>query len=212
MASSTSAAYISTCDLARPGLREVQRQQRGQRVGGREQREADLVRVADQHGQRHRLAERAAEAQHERAEDAGGRRRQHHLEDRLPARGAHAVGRLLHLVWHEAQRVLGDRRDRGQDHDGEHQRGRRQAGAAQRGPEERDPAERARRASRPAAASRAPRRRCPTARRRRWGSPRAARRWCGTPGASRGGRKSWVRKIAMTTPKNPPISSASREL
>ena len=30
--------------------------------------------------------------------------------------------------------------------------------------------------------------------------------------ASRGGRKSWVRKIAMATPKKPPIASASSEL
>ena len=30
--------------------------------------------------------------------------------------------------------------------------------------------------------------------------------------ASRGSRKSWVRKIAITTPKNPPMASASSEL
>ena len=30
--------------------------------------------------------------------------------------------------------------------------------------------------------------------------------------ASWGGRKSWVRKIAITTPKNPPMASATREL
>ena len=55
--------------FARAGFGEVEREEGGQGIGGREEREADLVRVSDQHRQRHGLTEGASEAQHERAED-----------------------------------------------------------------------------------------------------------------------------------------------
>ena len=70
--SSTRAAYISTVSL-RAGLGEIVGQQRGQRIGGREQRDADLIGVAHQHRQGHGLAERAPERQHDTAENAARR-------------------------------------------------------------------------------------------------------------------------------------------
>ena len=43
-----------------------------------------LVRVADHEGDRHGLAERAAEAEHHAADDADARIGQHHVAQHLP--------------------------------------------------------------------------------------------------------------------------------
>ena len=58
-------------------------------------RDVGIVRgVADDHGHGHRLAERAAEAEDDRADDARARRREHGLRDDLPLRRPEGVHRL----------------------------------------------------------------------------------------------------------------------
>ena len=72
IAISTRAAYINAAiSFGVPGLGKRVGQQGRQRVGRREERPADHVRVAHQHGQGHRLAQGAAEGQQHGAEDAG---------------------------------------------------------------------------------------------------------------------------------------------
>ena len=70
IASSTSAAYISAVHLDRARLGEVEASSEASVLAGEKSDQADLVGVADQHRQRHRLAQRPAEAEHQRAEDA----------------------------------------------------------------------------------------------------------------------------------------------
>ena len=64
---------------------------RRHRVLRREQRRRHLRVVADHHRHRHRLAERAAEAEHDRADDAGARVEERGA-DRLEPRRAERVG------------------------------------------------------------------------------------------------------------------------
>ena len=66
-----------------------------------------LVRVADDEGDRHRLAQRAAQAQHHAADDADARVGQHDLGDHLPGRAAQAVGGLLQHRRHGLEHVAG---------------------------------------------------------------------------------------------------------
>ena len=75
------------------GFGELVGDHRRHRVLRREQRQRHLRVVPDHHRHRHRLAERAAEAEHDRADDAGARV-EHGGADRLEARGAERVGRL----------------------------------------------------------------------------------------------------------------------
>ena len=209
----TSAAYISALRSTAAGLGEIGRQQRGQRIGGREQGQADLVGVADQHGQRHRLAERAPEAQHQRAEDAASRGRQHHPQDRLPPGRAHAVGGFLGPVGDLAQRILRDRGDGRQDHDREHDRCR-EAGPARSARCRRAGTSRDRRAAswRSAADARDDDEDAPQTEHDARDRGQHLDRRCETRPPVAACRKSWVRKIATVMPKNPPISSASSEL
>ena len=58
---------------SRVGFGELVRQDGRHRVLRREQRRRDLRGVADDHRHGHRLAQRAAEAEHDRADDAGAR-------------------------------------------------------------------------------------------------------------------------------------------
>ena len=105
----------------------------------------DLRVVADHHRHRHRLAERAAEAEHDRADDAGARVEERRA-DRLEARRAERVGAFALRDRHRLQHFARDRRGEGDDHDGEDQRGRQHADAERRTAEERQ-----RRAASPAA-------------------------------------------------------------
>ena len=91
----------------------------GQRVAGSEERLADLRVVADDHGDGHGFAERAAEAENDRADDADARVAQNADADHLPARGAERQHRLALRVGHGRHDVAGERGDDGQDHDGE---------------------------------------------------------------------------------------------
>ena len=141
ISSSTRAAYISACTSIGPASGKLEASSEAKRVGRGEQRQADLIAVTDQHRQRHGLAQRAAEAQHQRCEDAAGGGRQHHLEDGLPLGGAHAVGGLLDLVGDAPECVDRDRRHGRQDHDRQHQRGRRHTRAAEVSTEQRKPGE-----------------------------------------------------------------------
>ena len=73
--------------------------------------------------QRRRLADRARKCQDGSGQDAGQRRRQHHLADRLPARRAERVAGLAQGHRHRAQRLA-----RGHDDDRQDQQ--RQRGGA----------------------------------------------------------------------------------
>ncbi len=86
-------------------------------VRGLQQRDADVVPVADHHGHGHGLPERPAEAEDDRADDAGLAVRQHRGPHRLPAGGAQREGRLALGVRHRPQHLPGDGADIRQDHD-----------------------------------------------------------------------------------------------
>ena len=89
------------------------------------------------------LAERAAQAEHRRADDAGLAERQHRGADHLPVGGAEGQGALLVGGGHLLEDLAGDRRDDRQHHDREDEagEGQRALGAEPGIPEERDPAE-----------------------------------------------------------------------
>ena len=70
------------------------------------------VGVADHEGHRHRLAERAAEAEHDRADDADAGLRQEHVAHDLPGGAADAVGALAQ---HRRDLVEDVARDRGDE-------------------------------------------------------------------------------------------------
>ncbi len=75
------------------------------------------MRVADDEGHRHGLAERAAERQHDAADDADARVGDHDLADHLAGGAAEPVGRFLEHRRHGGEHVARDRRDEGQHHD-----------------------------------------------------------------------------------------------
>ena len=98
-------------------------------VPGASSEVADAVRVADHEGHRHGLAERAAQTQHDAADDAGARIRQHHVPDDFPLRRAEAVGRLLQRARRGQKHLAHHRGDERQHHDGEHEPGGQQTDA-----------------------------------------------------------------------------------
>ncbi len=87
------------------------------------------MRVADDEGHRHRLAQRAAEPEHHAAGDPGARVRHHHFPDHFPGRRAEAVGRLLQHIRHGFEHVADHRGNEGQHHDGQDQSRRENADA-----------------------------------------------------------------------------------
>ena len=110
---------------------------RGDGVAGAEQAGGDAVGVADDERHRHGFAQRAAEAQHDAADDRdagiGDDDRAHHL----PGRAADAVGRFLVDRRHRQEHVAhggGDERD---DHHRQDQRRGEDAGAERRPLEQR---------------------------------------------------------------------------
>src|SRR5581483_2197698 len=74
---------------------------------------------ADDEGDRHGLAQGAAQSEHDAADDAGPGVRQHHAADHLPGGAAQAVGGLLQHRRHGFEHVAGDRGDVRQHHDAE---------------------------------------------------------------------------------------------
>ena len=96
---------------------------------GSEEGLADVGMVADDHRDGHRLAERAAKAEHDGADDADARVAQDADADHLPARGAEREHGFALAVGHGLHDVAGERRDDGQDHDGENDAGGEQADA-----------------------------------------------------------------------------------
>ena len=98
---------------------------------------ADLVRVADDEGHGHRLAQRAAEAQHDAADHADLRVRQHDVPDDFPRRAAEAVGRFLEHRRHDLEHVAHHRSDERNDHDRQDDAGRQHADAVGRALEQR---------------------------------------------------------------------------
>ncbi len=118
---------------ARRGLAELVGQRRGDAVGGLEQRERiELVEVADDERHRHRLADGAAEAEHDAADDAGLGVRQHDLPDDLPGGRTERVGRLLQHRRRHLEDVAHHRGDERDHHDRQDDPGREQADADRR--------------------------------------------------------------------------------
>ena len=95
------------------------------------------MRVADDEGHRHGLAERAAEPEHDAADDADPGVGQHDVAHHLPGGAAEAVGRLLQHRRHRLEHVARDRGDERQHHDGEDQAGGQHADAVGRAGEQR---------------------------------------------------------------------------
>ena len=115
------------------GLGELVGQRRRDAVGGLEQRQrVELVEVADDEGHRHRLAERAAQAEHDAADDAGLGVGQHDLPDHLPGGRAEPVGRLLEHRRRDLEHVAHHRGDERDDHDRQDDAGRQDADAHRR--------------------------------------------------------------------------------
>ena len=83
----------------------------------------NLGRVADDHGDGHGFAQRAAEAENDGADDADARVAQNAHADHLPARGAERQHRFALRVGHGGHHLAGERGDDGQNHDGENDGG-----------------------------------------------------------------------------------------
>ena len=96
----------------------------------------DLRVVADHHGHGHRFAERAAEAEHDGADDARPRVEERHPNG-FPSGGAERVGPLALRLRHLLQHLTRDRRRERDDHDGENHRRRQHADAERRTAEQR---------------------------------------------------------------------------
>src|SRR5271157_5182935 len=95
-------------------------QQCGQSIRRREQRYRQPIRVTDKHRQCHGFAQRAPKGQENAAEHSLGSSWEEHSQDGLPPCGAESVGCHAQLGRHRRQRITTDRRNRGEQHDGEH--------------------------------------------------------------------------------------------
>ena len=84
-----------------------------------QQRAVNLRGVADDHGDGHGFAQRAAQAENDGAHDADARIAQHAHANHLPARGAQGQHRFALRVGHGGHHFARERGDDGQDHDGE---------------------------------------------------------------------------------------------
>ena len=81
----------------------------------------DLRIVPDHHRDRHRLAERPAEPEHDRADDAGAGVEESH-PDRFPAGRSERVRAFALRLWHCLQHFARHRGAERNDHDREDQR------------------------------------------------------------------------------------------
>ena len=101
---------------------------RRHRCDGHEKPRREIVRrVADDHRNSHRLADRSADAENERREDPALCRGQTHLEDRLRLGVSERERALVILVGNRFEAVLGERGDRGHDHERKHEHRRKNA-------------------------------------------------------------------------------------
>ena len=110
-------------------------------VARREERGGDLVPVPDQHGHGHRLAQRAAQAEDDGADDAGAGVGQHGGDHRLPPGRAERQRGLPLGVGHREQHLPGDRHDVRHHHDREDDPGGEHGGPVDRPLEQRQEAE-----------------------------------------------------------------------
>ena len=95
------------------------------------------MRIADDEGHGHRLAERAAEAEHDAADHADAGVRQYDVARDLPGRAAESVGRFLENGRHGFEHIARNRGDEGQHHDRENEPGGEHADAIRRAREQR---------------------------------------------------------------------------
>ena len=117
--SASSDDSLSAAGLA---FRKLQRHQRGDGVAWAEQAGGDAVRVADHEGDRHRLAERAAQPQHDAADDGDARVGNDDGAHHLPGGAADAVGGFLEHRRHRIEHVAHGGGDERNDHDRQDQR------------------------------------------------------------------------------------------
>src|SRR5580704_3273535 len=87
------------------GFGELSGNHAGQGVGGGEEGFADVGMIADDHGDCHGFAERAAETKHDGADDADARVAQDADANHLPARGAESEDGLALAVWYSSHDV-----------------------------------------------------------------------------------------------------------
>ena len=92
-------------------------------VGGSEERQGDLRRVADHHGDRHGLADCPAEAEDDRAENSRFAVREDRHPDHFPAGCPQGYGGLLLALRHGQEHLLGDGGDDRHHHDHQDEHG-----------------------------------------------------------------------------------------
>ncbi len=122
-------------------LREFVGDDACQRMPRCEEAPADLGVIADDHGDCHGLAQSAAQTEHDGSNDADARVAENTNADHLPLGGSEGKDGLALAVGHCHHDVAGQRRDDGQDHDGENDAGGQQAYSEVRAQEEACPAE-----------------------------------------------------------------------
>src|SRR6266700_638696 len=123
------------------GLGELSRDDTRESVGGGEEGFADVRVIADDHGDGHGFAERAAETKHNGTDDADARVAQDADTDHLPTCGAESEDGLALAVRHSSHDVAGQGGDDGENHDGEDDTRSQQPHAEVRATEEARPAQ-----------------------------------------------------------------------
>src|SRR3569623_3630212 len=104
-------------------LAELICQWRRDRGPGGKQAAIDTVGVADHERDRHRFAQRTAQSQHDAANDAHTGIRQYAVAHDFPDGTAAAVGGFLQYVRHGLEHNPHTRRNKGNDHQGQHDAG-----------------------------------------------------------------------------------------
>ena len=117
-------------------LGELVGERRRNRRAGRQQRGVDVVRIADDEGDRHGLAERAAEPQHDAADDADPRIGQHDVATPPRWSSRRAIGALAQHRRHGLEHVAHHRGDERQHHDRQDEPGGQHADAERRAGEQ----------------------------------------------------------------------------
>ena len=113
-----------------PALGEFAGDGRRNRGARRENRAGDAEGIADDEGHRHGLAQRPPQRQHDAADDAHAGIGNDHAAHHFPGGAAKPVGGLLQHGRHGVEHIARNRRDEGQDHDGQNERGVEQAQVA----------------------------------------------------------------------------------
>src|SRR6218665_43999 len=113
---------VNVCRLAK-----LVRQRRGDRGAGPEQRGGHAVSIADHEGPRHGFTERAAQSQHDPADDPLLGVGQHHAAPHRPGGAAQAVGGLAQDGRDDLEHIAHHGGDERQHHECEHDAGRQDA-------------------------------------------------------------------------------------